>query len=190
MARHRFALLILLLSSPMAAHAQVTNTSYVLAGGERVLRHEIVLDAALARVWKGFTTPEEMRHFIAPVIAVDFRPGGIWEASYDPDGKIGAPGNIQNEVLSLVPEKMLSMRIKAAPPRFPHPEVAKAVWTVIWFEDIGGAKTRVTIEMLPWKSGPESDLLYGFFDAGNEVTLRRARNYLAGAPTDWRALKK
>ena len=193
MNKHLFALLVLLLlvlSSRSSAHAQVTNTSYILANGERVLRHEVVLDAPLAKVWKAFTTPDEMRHFIAPVIAIDLHPGGIWEASYDPDGKIGASGNIRNEVLSLVPERMLSFRIKATPPGFPHQEVAKSVWTVIWFDDIGGAKTRVTIEMLPWKSGSEWDTLYKFFEAGNELTLRRARNYLAGVPTDWRALKK
>jgi uncharacterized protein YndB with AHSA1/START domain len=145
---------------------------------------------AVAKVWKAFTTAEEMRHFIAPVIAIDLRPGGIWESSYDPDGKIGAPGNIQNEVLSFVPERFLSIRIKNTPPRFPHAEVGKSVWTVIWFDDIGGGKTRITTEMLPWKSGAEADLLYGFFSGGNELTLRRARDYFAGTPVNWREPKK
>jgi uncharacterized protein YndB with AHSA1/START domain len=188
MVKSHFGLIALLLSE-FATHAPVTNTSYVLANGERVLRHEVVMDAPVAKVWKAFTTPEQMRHFIAPVVALDLRPGGIWEASYDPDGKIGIPGNIQNEVLVFVPDKLLAIRIKAAPPRFPHLEVAKAVWTVIWFDDIGGAKTRVTIEMLPWKRSSESDVLYNFFEAGNDVTLRRARDYFAGTPTNWRALK-
>lgn len=165
----------------------VANTSYTLPDGGRVLRHETIVDAPVANVWKAFTTPEEMRQFIAPVIALDLRPGGIWEASYDPAGKIGAPGNIQNEVLSFVPERFLSIRIKRTPPQFPHPEVGKSVWTVIWFEDLGGGKTRLTTEMLPWTSGPEAGLLYGFFSAGNEVTLRHARDYFAGKPVQWPA---
>lgn len=183
------ALLASLLFACSAA-AQVLDTSYTLAGGDRVLRHEAVMSAPVARVWRAFTTVDEMRFFIAPVIAIDLRPGGLWESSYDPDAKIGTPGNIQNEILSFVPEKMLSIRIRATPPRFPHPEVGKSVWTVLWFEDIGGGKTRVTVEMLPWKSGPEADLLYGFFDAGNEITLVRAQNYFAGKPTDWRAASR
>ena len=186
----RYVWPLALLVCALAAHAQVTNTSYVLANGDRVLRHDAVMDAPVAQVWKAFTTPGEMRHFIAPVIALDLRPGGTWEATYDLDGKIGTPGNIQNEVLVYVPEKLLAIRIKTTPPRFPHPEVAKGVWTVIWFEDIGGGKTRVTTEMLPWKSGSESDVLYKFFESGNDLTLRRARDYFAGTPVNWRLLKQ
>lgn len=185
-----FLIAIALIVCAAEGHAQVTNTSYALAGGERVLRHEIVVDAALSKVWKAFTTPDEMRHFLAPVIALDLRPGGIWEASYDPDGEIGTPGNIQNEVLSFLPEQMLSIRIKSTPPQFPHAAVGKAVWTVLMFEDIGGGKTRVTISMLPWKSGEGWDMLYKFFDGGNALTLQRARDYFAGKPMNWRAPAK
>lgn len=181
----RNALVVLVLGVGVAAQAQV-NTSYVLANGDRVLRHEVVVEAPVAKAWAAFTTPEQMRHFIAPVIGLELRPGGIWESSYDVDGKLGAPGNIQNEVLAYVPERMLAIRIKSTPPRFPHPEVGKAVWTVIWFDDIGGGKTRISTEMLPWKRGAEWDMLYKFFDGGNALTLARARDYLAGTPTNWR----
>lgn len=126
-----------------------------------------------------------MSGFIAPVIALDLKPGGLWEASYNLESKIGDPGNILNEVLAFVPEKMLSIRIHRTPPGFPHPEVGKAVWTVLWFEDIGGNKTRVTVEMLPWKAGPEWDLLYQLFSQGNEVALRRAQAYFISGPIDW-----
>jgi uncharacterized protein YndB with AHSA1/START domain len=185
-----FARLLCVLLFTAAAHAQAVNTSYVLANGDRVLRHEIVIDAPVARVWKAFTTAEEMRGFIAPVVAIDLRPGGIWESTYDPNGKIGTPGNIQNEVLSYLPEKMLSIRIKTTPPRFPHPEVGKSVWTVLNFDDIGGGKTRVTISMLPWTSSAEADMLYKFFDAGNAMTLERAKEYIAKGPFDWTTTAK
>jgi hypothetical protein len=60
------------------------------------------------------------------------------------------------------------------------------VLSLVSFDDIGRGKTRVTVEMLPWKSGAEWDTLYKFFGSGNELTLQRARDYLAGKPTDWR----
>lgn len=178
-------ILLLSLATTVAVHAQVLNSSYTLASGERVLRHETVVDAPVAKVWRAFTTPEEMRGFIAPVIALDLEPGGIWEAAYDPSRKIGQPGNIKNEVMSFVPEKMLSIRIHSTPPNFPHADIGKSVWTVIWFEDVGGGKTRITTEMLPWKSGPNWDMVYAIFASGNEITLKRAKQYFEKGPIDW-----
>lgn len=175
--------LIALLTVPVAA--QVSNTSYRLPSGERVIRHEAVLDAAPAEVWKAFTTAEKMRGFIAPVVAFELKIGGNWEASYDPKAKIGEPGHIHNEVLSFVPEKMLSIRIRETPPQFPHPEIGKALWTVLWFENVGGNRTRVTVEMLPYKEGPGWDLVHRIFDAGNAVTLQRAQQYFRTGPVDW-----
>ena len=176
---------LLLLALPAAA--QVTNTSYRLASGERVLRHEAVVDATAAEAWKAFTMPEKMRGFLAPVIAFELKIGGDWEASYTPGAKIGAPGNIHNEVLSFVPEKMLSIRIKQTPPGFPHEEIGKSVWTVIWFEDLGGGKARVTVEMLPYKDGEGWDTLYKMFEAGNGITLQRMQQFFRTGPVDWTA---
>ena len=183
--RRLFSVVLLLLTA--GVHAQVSNTSYRLANADRVIRHEAVMDAAVADVWKAFTTPEKMRGFIAPVVALDLRIGGVWESSYRPDAKIGEPGNIHNEVLSFVPEKMLSIRIKETPPQFPHAQIGKSVWTVLWFEDLGGAKTRVVVEMLPYKSGEGWDLIYKMFEAGNGITLERAQKFFRTGPVDWTA---
>ena len=180
----RFFFLLLLFFS-LSANAQVSNTSYRLPGGERVLRHEAVMDAPLSEVWKAFTTPEKMKGFLAPVIALDLKIGGVWESSYRPDAKIGQPGNIRNEVLSFVPEKMLSIRIKETPPQFPHAEIGKSVWTVIWFESLGGGRTRVTVEMLPYREGGGWDVIYKVFEAGNGITLERAQKFFRTGPVDW-----
>ncbi len=178
-------LLLLALLVTASAHAQVSNTSYRLSSGERVLRHEAVMDASVSEVWKAFTTPEKMRGFIAPVIALELKIGGVWESSYRPDAKLGQPGNIHNEVLSFVPEKMLSIRIKETPPQFPHVEIGKSVWTVLWFDDLGGGKTRVTVEMLPYREGGGWDEIYKVFEAGNGITLERAQKFFRTGPVDW-----
>jgi hypothetical protein len=95
----------------------VRNTSFVTADGERVLQHQVDVDAAPAAVWRAFTTSEGLRGFAAPVAAIDFRIGGHWEASYNPAGHLGDPGNILNEVVAYLPGRMLTIRIARTPPR-------------------------------------------------------------------------
>jgi hypothetical protein len=82
---------------------------------------------------------------------------------------------------------MLSIRIKDTPPGFPHAEIGKSVWTVLWFEDLGGAKTRVIVEMLPYKEGGGWDVIYKVFEAGNGITLERAQKFFRTGPVDWTA---
>lgn len=171
----------------LAAEA-VENTSYVLPNGERVLRQSGVVRAPIAEVWKAFTTTEGFRSFAAPVAAIELRVGAIWEASYRLEAKIGEPGNIQNEVLSYLPERMLSIRVRRTPPGFPHPEVAKSVWTVVLFEEVSGGMTRVTEVMLGWKSGPEWDEIYRFFERGNAIVLLRLQQRFDSGPINWKEI--
>jgi uncharacterized protein YndB with AHSA1/START domain len=184
-----FCLLLGFLAATSAA-AQVANTSYTLPNGDRVLRQEAVVKASAAEAWAAWTTPEKMRGFVAPVIALDLKIGGDWEAAYNPDAKIGQPGHIHNEILAYVPGRMLTIRIRETPAGFPSPEVAKSVWTVLTFDDLGGGYARLTIEMLSWKAGPEWDRLYQFFERGNAITLERTQGYFIKGPVDWRAQSK
>ncbi len=179
-----FAISLLIGSS--AAAQSVVNTSYVSPSGERVLQQQAIVTASLAAVWQALTTTEGLRSFLAPVVQIDFRAGGIWETSYDPAAKIGDPGNIRNEILAYVPMKMIVVRVVNAPPAFVHPEVAKAVWTVIDLEDLAFDRVRVTSTMAGWKKGPEWDQVYDFFSRGNAQVLSALQKRFAptvGAPS-------
>lgn len=162
-----------LLVASIAAAQNVANTSYTAPDGQRVLQQQAVVNAPLGDVWRAFTTSEGLRSFVAPVAQIDFRLGGIWEASYNPEAKIGDPGNIRNEIIAYEPMKMMAVRIVNTPPNFPHPEVAKAVWTVLDFDDLGFGRTRVTASMVGWKNGPEWDQIYNFFERGNEQVFAK-----------------
>jgi len=163
-----------------ATPAPVRLTSYVAADGSRVLRHEIDVNAAPAEVWRAFTTNEGLRAFVAPVVAIDLRLGGMWESSYDPNAHLGDPGNILNEVISFLPERMLSIRVARTPPDFQHADVAKQVWTVIEIVDLGQHRSRVATSMCGWKSGPDWDAVYSFFERGNTIVAEHLRDYLNG----------
>lgn len=167
-------------AKPGTTPAPVRLTSYISASGDRVLRHEVDVNAPPSAVWQAFTTTEGLRGFVSPVAAIDFRLGGRWEASYDPNGHLGDPGNIINEVISYVPEHMLSIRIARTPPGFAHSEVAKAVWTVIEITDLGQNRSRISTSMCGWKAGADWDAVYGFFEQGNTLVSEHLRDYLNG----------
>lgn len=158
----------------------VRLTSYVSATGDRVLRHEVEVNAPPAAVWRAFTTSDGLRGFVAPVASIDLKLGGIWEASYDPKSHLGDPGNIRNEVISYVPDRMLSIRVAQTPPGFAHADVARAVWTVIEITDLGQNRSRVSTSMCGWKSGADWDALYTFFERDNTIVAERMRDYLNG----------
>src|SRR5688500_1786416 len=89
---------------------EVMESSYTLPDGQRVLRHEILVPARQGEVWEAFTTAKGLMTFAAPLVSIDLRPGGVWESSYSPGAKLGDPNNIRNEVVSFVPNEMLSIK--------------------------------------------------------------------------------
>lgn len=156
----------------------VRNSSYVAPDGSRVLQHSLVVRAPQAKVWEAWTTTEGLQGFVAPVVHIDFRLGGIWESSYDPKRAIGQPGNIQNRILSFLPPRMLSIQAVAAPPNFPHPDLLPGIHTVIEMDAVDSATTKVTVSMVGYRSGEGYDAIYKLFDAGNAYTLRKLAEYL------------
>ena len=158
----------------------VHNSSYVAPDGSRVLQHSLVVRAPQAKVWETWTTTEGLKGFVAPIVHIDFRLGGIWESSYDPKKAIGQPGNIQNRILSFLPPRMLSIQAVSAPPNFPHSELLTGIFTVIEMDAVDSASTKVTVSMVGYRSGEGYDAIYRLFDAGNAYTLRKLAEYLEG----------
>ena len=161
------------------------ETSYIAASGEKILRHEVTVHASLSEVWKIFTTGEGLRSVIAPVAEIDFRLGGIWEATYDPKGKIGDPNNILNRVISYLPMEMISIQISRTPPGFPFSEVAKQIWTVIQFKEIDDQHVRIVTSMLGWKEGKDWQTVYNLFQQDNAIESQRLYERFKSGPRKW-----
>lgn len=161
----------------------VADTSFVVLGGERVLQQTIEIDAPVERVWHAFTTTEGFRSWAAPIADVDFRLGGIIEAAYDRNGRIGAPGNIKNEIVAYVPQRMLAIRNIQAPPKLPFdaPTFQK-IHTVNFFEPVTETRTRVTVTQPGFGTGPAYEGVYKFFAAGNRWSLEQLKKTLEASP--------
>lgn len=172
--------------APAALVSQaVEGASRAGTDGRRVLRHEVVVPAPLDSVWRAFTTSEGLRSFVAPVAEIELEIGGRWEASYDPDARIGDPGNIVNEILSYLPRRMLSIRVRQAPDGFPFPEAVKRLWTVFLFEEVGDRRVRATSTMLGWGEGHPWDALREAFERDNAIVFRRLVRRFRTGPVDW-----
>ena len=164
---------------------EVRDTSHIAPDGSRVLQQSIVVPATARQVWDAFTTTEGMQTWAVPVVHVDFRPGGIWESAYSLDGRIGAPGNIKNRILSFFPIRMLTFQVVAAPPGFAHAELLPDIVTVIELDELAPSMVRVTESMVGYKSGEGYDTLYRSFEAGNAWSLRKLRQRFIEGPIDW-----
>lgn len=179
-----------LLFDPVPIGAQeVLNTSYTTPDGGRVLQQQIVVPATLDEVWKAFTTSEGLSSFAAPLARADFRLGGIWEASFDPDAEIGDPDNIRNEYIAFVPMRMIAIQTVNAPPDFPHPELLDELFFVLEMEDLGANRVRLTESGVGFGDGEGWDTIWELFERGNEWTLQQLYKRFAEGPIDWSAVE-
>jgi uncharacterized protein YndB with AHSA1/START domain len=170
-----------------AAFAQPLDCSRTEPSGERTLCHEEVIDAPVAEVWRLFTTNDGLSSWLGPVVAIDLRPGGMMEASYDRNARLGLPGNIFNRVIGVAPERLLVIQVANAPEGFPHADLVETLATEISFEPIDASRTRVRVTMFGYRDGEDFDALYRFFARGNARTLTALAARAVNGPTDWSA---
>lgn len=143
------------------------------------LTHSDVVNAPPARVWQAFTTREGQESWQVGQADIDLRVGGLMRTKYEKSGKIGDEDTINNLILSYDPERMISIRIVQPPKNFPFKKAAESVWTVVYFEPVGTARTRVTVTMLGWQDDEESRKMRAFFVNGNKWVLDKLKAHFA-----------
>ncbi len=168
----------------------VTNTSFVEPSGDRAIQLSTDVPAAAAAVFAAFTTSEGFSSWAVPVAHVEFRIEGYIEASYDAKAKLGDPGNIKNEIVAYVPDRLLVIRNVQAPPGFADPELFRRTVTVIEFTALAPQRTRVTITNAGYGAGEGFATLYKHFEWGDAYTLAALRKRFEQGPTDWAALER
>jgi uncharacterized protein YndB with AHSA1/START domain len=175
-------------ASALAA-SSVVDSSRIETDGTRTLHLGIEVPAAASDVWTAMTTSEGWRSWAAPVAQVDFRLGGIIETSYNPAATPGSPGNIKNEVIAYVPQRMYAIRNVQAPPKtaFDVPTF-QSLHTVILIEPLDAARTRVSVIQPGYRSGEPWDTVYKHFAWGNAWTLEQLKTRFEKGPVDWKKL--
>jgi len=167
------------------AHAQVKNTSFVTPSGERVLRHEITIDANLSDVWNAMTTSEGLMSFMAPMVHMELKTGGVFDSNYRVGSKPGDPDTIHNQVLNYLPMEMFSIKVGLTK-QFPaRPRETGTLFAVLTFKEAGDRKVLVTESMLGWGDGDDWKQVYDFFGRGNAYTLGELARRFEKGPVTW-----
>jgi uncharacterized protein YndB with AHSA1/START domain len=170
-----------------AAASGVIDESRAEADGTRTLALAIEVPASASEVWTAMTTADGWRSWAAPVASVDFRLGGIIESSYDPAAAPGAPGNIRNEIVAFVPQRMYAIRNVQAPPKTPFDvPTFQSLHTVVLIEPVGPARTRVSTIQPGYRNGEPWDTVYRHFAWGNAWTLEQLKTRFEQGPIDWK----
>lgn len=134
----------------------------------------IVVKAAVAEVWKAWTTKEGVVSFFAPDANIDAKVDGAYEIFMNPLAKPGEKGADGMRILSLEENTMLSFTWNA-PPNMP---VARAQRTV------------VTIRMAA-RGDSLTDVNLTHSGFGNNATWQESRTYFEKAwPSVMKNLKK
>jgi uncharacterized protein YndB with AHSA1/START domain len=140
---------------------------------------DVVVEAALDRVWAAFTTSDGLQAWMAPHAAIDFRIGGLMRANYNPQGELGDAQTIENVILSFEPQRMLSMKVAKPPAGFPFPNAVREMWTVLYFTAAGPNRTNVRGVTLGFGADPEAQRMREFFSGGNATTMNRLMKHFA-----------
>jgi uncharacterized protein YndB with AHSA1/START domain len=176
--------LSLILIIVVSASAQdVADRSYVTKTGEKVLRFEVTLPVEKKRAWRAFTDPEDMKGWIAPVIKLDMRTGGVLLTNYDKAAKIEDASTIRLPIINYLEGELITYKVELnnAFPKKAQDE-DQNLQEVIQFFDLGNGKTKLVSSMIGWGTGKEWDDAYAFFARGNKWTYEELIKYLVKKP--------
>ena len=165
---------LLMMISAVVAIAQVQDHGQrmiELATADQPLVTVASVDAPISEVWKAWTTTEGITSWMVPSGVVDLRIGGHLRTSYTKGSKLDGADVIENTIICYDPMRMLSIKTTKVPERFPFKTAMQNAWTVIYFEPVGEAKTKVLVRMNGYDATPESEQMKRFFKAGNQATL-------------------
>lgn len=151
----------------------VRDNRYVADPSDRLVHREVVVEAALPRVWKAWTTPEGVKRFLKCEARIELRPGGPFEIEFDPDAARGSRGSEDCRVLSFLPMEMLSFEWNAPPEFGALRDVRTQV--VVRFREESSSRVRVTLDHAGWGEGGEWDALFAYFEKAWSYVLERLK---------------
>lgn len=159
--------------------SQAVSKTDTLPSGEIMLVQEIILRSSIDKVWKAYTTPEEWKKWVAPVVEMDFKINGTIKSHYDSTASIGDKGAIVIHILNYIPHKQITMQAEIADnfPAFMQGE-EKNLYNIVNFEQMSDSHTKLTLYGIGYKNEPAWHDLLKFFVQGNEMTLNKLKKYL------------
>ena len=129
---------------------KVIDASVKKDNGQWVQRHEIVVEGTIEEVWNYYADNQELATHVAPIIEVELKNGGKWEASYNLKAKIGDPNNFINEVINVIPFEQFTTKGVRVPKGLYRDEAMQALRATMKFEEAGKGKVKVSAILTGW----------------------------------------
>lgn len=147
-----------------AVSAEVRDTSYVTASGERVLRIEADLTAPVEEVWKAFATGEGLSRWLAADLAVDLKVGGAVIPRNASAGRIGTTGVAALDIVNYLERELITFRVHLDD-RFSETirEEDDSLQEIVRLVPAGSNGTKVVTSMVGWGTSRIWDDAYAFF---------------------------
>jgi len=150
-----------------------------------IQEHSIMVNGSLEMIWDLYTNPQQMKTHVAPIMEVEFKNGGKWEASYDLNAKIGDSANFLNEIVNIIPYRQFTTKGVRAP--F-DTEAMESLRSTMLFENFGNNKVKVNAITTGWSG--ISDVAYRrkVFDMAGQTNpeiLRCLNLRLTQGPLNW-----
>jgi uncharacterized protein YndB with AHSA1/START domain len=144
------------------AASMIDPSLFVAAGHDLVtIEHEAIVDAPPAAVFAALTTPEGFRDVLKLDGRVELRIGGPLEFFFQADSPAGQRGSEGCQILSYVPDRLLSFSW-SAPPLFPR-ERERRTWVVMTFDELKSGRTHVRLTHLGFGQGGRWDDVREYF---------------------------
>jgi uncharacterized protein YndB with AHSA1/START domain len=162
-----------------AAAASIDTTRFVASGmiPEMIVR-ETTVKAPVRDVFEQLTTTTGIERALNLPALVDLRIGGPYHIFFDTKADTGNQGSEGSQILSYVPNRMLSFSWNA-PPRFAE-ERKYRTWVVITFDPIGENQTFVRLTHLGFGKGPKWAEFKQWSDASWAGLLKRLGEHFGG----------
>lgn len=138
---------------------------------QKCLQKKITVDSRVSAVWEKWTTHEGLKTFLGLDNKVELKPGGAYEIYFLLDNPPGLRGGEGNQVLSFLPEEMLSFTWNA-PPTIPEIRNHEhRTWVVVTFKEVSPEQTEVTLRHVGWLEGEKWNETYQYFESAWDYVM-------------------
>ena len=145
---------------------------------------EETIPGSLDRIWNAWTTTEGITAFFASEAKIELKIGGPFELYFAPDAPESQRGSEGCEILSYLPNEMLSFSWNA-PPSIPSLRNAGArTWVVVQFEELDSNHVKIKITQQGFGTGEDWEKYYDYFVRAWPNVAEACRKYFADNTKD------
>ena len=150
--------------------------------GARMLHKEAVVECSIDKVWWGWTTPKGVGSWLSEHNNVVLVQNGPYELFRDPGKPPADQGSVGCNVLAFVPPEVLVFSWNFPPTL---PEIRwEHTFVVVRMASTGTNRTKVTLDQGGWRSGPQWEAGYRYFDSAWSDVMKSLEEELPKAEFD------